>query len=280
MPRELSFAQLTSRSIMTTYHKVLWTPFVKALKAYEMLKPNDCVAVCVSGGKDSFLLAKLFAQLHEHSDFPFGLIFLSMNPGYTLADKQKVRDNALRLGIDLTYFDSDIYQITSSLSDGSPCYLCARMRRGALYAKAKELGANKIALAHHMNDVIETTLMSMFSGGQFETMMPKLKSANFPGMELIRPLYMVKEKDIINWKQHHGLDFIHCGCPRCASDFCPAEQRKTGNRAATKELIKELAKKNPYVEANIFNSLHNVNLDTLIGWKLNGQKHSFLDYYL
>ena len=267
------------QSIRKTYHKRLLTPFAKALKHYELLAPGDHVAVCISGGKDSFLMAKLFQEIKRHRKFDFSLTFLCMDPGYSEDNRRQIEETAEHLGVLVTFFSSEIFDIVFGI-DENPCYLCARMRRGHLYAKAKEAGCNKIALAHHYDDVIETTLMGMLYGAQFQTMMPKLRSTNFEGMELIRPMYLIREADVIAWGKANGLTFIQCACrftEQCAAQ--EGEGTSDSKRAETKRLIRELKKTNPYVESNIFNSTHNVNLSTVLGYKQNGVRHSFLEWY-
>lgn len=277
MPKELTRQQQIERSIIKTYRKQLWSPFVLAVKKYRLIQPNDKIAVCISGGKDSMILAKLMQELHRHSAVPFELKFLAMDPGYNAENRRKIVENAELLGIPLEIFDSEIFAAADMLAGESPCYLCARMRRGHLYAKAKELGCNKIALGHHMSDVIETTLMGMIYGGQVQGMLPRIKSANFEGMELIRPLYCVLEEDIIKWAQGNSLEFIACACrfsARTEDGFFSARKR-------VKQLIAELKKEeeSSNIESNIFQSIHNVQLDTLAGYKKEGEKFSFLDKF-
>lgn len=277
MPKELTRQQQIERSIIKTYRKQLWSPFVLAVKKYRLIQPNDKIAVCISGGKDSMILAKLMQELHRHSSVPFELKFLAMDPGYNAENRRKIIENAEILGIPLEIFDSEIFAAADMLAEESPCYLCARMRRGHLYAKAKELGCNKIALGHHMSDVIETTLMGMIYGGQVQGMLPRIKSANFEGMELIRPLYCVLEEDIIKWAQGNSLEFIACACrfsARTEDGFFSARKR-------VKQLIAELKKEeeSSNIESNIFQSIHNVQLDTLAGYKKEGKKFSFLDKF-
>ena len=272
MAKQLEKFQEIERSIITTYRKVIWSPFVLAVKKYGLIEKGDKIAVCISGGKDSMLLAKLMQQLQRHSEVPFELVFLVMDPGYQPANRQKIEDNARLMHIPITVYESDIFAAAETAAGDSPCYLCARMRRGHLYAKAKELGCNKIALGHHKSDVIETTLMGMLYGGQVQGMLPKLKSANFEGMELIRPLYCVLENDILRWKEYNGLDFIACACKFTES----VEQQENPNfsaRKRVKELIAELKKENPNVENNIFQSIHNVQLDTLVEYKQGGVRY-------
>ena len=277
MARELSRAEQIQRSIIKTYHKQLWTPFINALKQYELIAPGDKIAVCISGGKDSMLLAKLMQQLHRHSDVPFELEYLVMDPGYAPANRAKIEENAAALGVPVTIFESDIFAVANG-AEKNPCYLCARMRRGALYAKAQELGCNKIALGHHRDDVIETTVMAMFYGAQLQGMMPKLHSTNFPGMELIRPLYCVREEDIIAWAKHNELEFLQCAC-RFTERTATAGHENESKRKEVKNLIRTLRETNPDLESNIFHAIHAVNLDMFPGWKTKGEKHSFLENY-
>ena len=277
MARELSRAEQIERSIIKTYHKQLWTPFINALKQYELISPGDKIAVCISGGKDSMLLAKLMQQLHRHSDVPFELEYLVMDPGYAPANRAKIEENAEALGVPVTIFESDIFAVANG-TEKNPCYLCARMRRGALYAKAKALGCNKIALGHHRDDVIETTVMAMFYGAQLQGMMPKLHSTNFPGMELIRPLYCVREEDIVAWAKHNELEFLQCAC-RFTERAATAGHETESKRKEVKQLIRRLRETNPDLESNIFHAIHAVNLDMFPGWKTKGEKHSFLENY-
>lgn len=266
-------------SITKKFHRDLFSPFVRAINEYGLLQPNDKVAVCISGGKDSMLMAKLFQQLHRYTKFPFELVFLVMDPGYSPKNREVIERNAQILGIPITVFDSDIFESVFAI-EKSPCYICARMRRGHLYSKAKALGCNKIALGHHYDDVIETTLMSMLYGAQMQTMMPKVKSTNFENMQLIRPMYLIREVDIKRWRDYNNLRFIQCACK--FTDYCTAEGCKTSNtgskRKQVKELIAMLAKQNPQVEQNIFRSAENVNLSTVIAYKdKDGVKHRFDD---
>ena len=277
MARELSRAEQIERSIIKTYHKQLWTPFINALKQYELIAPGDKIAVCISGGKDSMLLAKLMQQLHRHSDVPFELEYLVMDPGYAPANRAKIEENAEILGVPVTIFESDIFAVASGAAK-NPCYLCARMRRGALYAKAQELGCNKIALGHHRDDVIETTVMAMFYGAQLQGMMPKLHSTNFPGMELIRPLYCVREEDVVAWAKHNELEFLQCAC-RFTERAATAGHETESKRKEVKQLIRRLRETNQDLESNIFHAIHAVNLDMFPGWKTKGEKHSFLETY-
>ena len=277
MARELSRAAQIERSIIKTYHKQLWTPFINALKQYELISPGDRIAVCISGGKDSMLLAKLMQQLHRHSDVPFELEYLVMDPGYAPANRAKIEENAEILGVPVTIFESDIFAVANG-AEKNPCYLCARMRRGALYAKAQELGCNKIALGHHRDDVIETTVMAMFYGAQLQGMMPKLHSTNFPGMELIRPLYCVREEDVIAWAKHNELSFLQCAC-RFTERTATAGHESESKRKEVKNLIRTLRETNPDLESNLFHAIHAVNLDMFPGYKTKGEKHSFLETY-
>ena len=266
------------RSIIKKFRKPIWRRFTKAIREYELVQDGDKIAVCISGGKDSMLMAKLFQELSRHGKKNFEVVFLVMNPGYNEINYQTIKDNAKILNVPITVFESDIFNIVAS-EEQSPCYLCARMRRGYLYSKAKELGCNKIALGHHYDDVIETILMGMLYGAQVQTMMPKLHSTNFEGMELIRPLYPIREADIIHWANYNDLHFIQCACrftEHCAS--CGGTE-KGSKRAEIKELIHELAQKDPVIEYNIFRSVENVNLNTVIGYKQDGVRHNFLDTY-
>ncbi len=266
------------RSIIKTYRKELWAKFVKALKEYNLLKENDNVMVCISGGKDSFLLAKLFQELKRHSDFPFEVHYVTMNPGYNDINFKKVLDNAKLLNIPLEVFDSDIFEIVKNQTEGSPCYLCARMRRGALYSHAKKIGCNKIALAHHFNDVIETSLLSMFYGSEIKTMVPKVHSENYPVIELIRPMYLIHEDNIINWKNYNGLSFINCACPLLEN--CDINDNNSSKRKMMKNLIKKLKLDNPNIDKNIFKSMSNINMSCILGYKdFKGNHHDFVDYY-
>ena len=266
------------RSIIKKFRKEIWRKFTRAVNEYGLIKDGDKIAVCISGGKDSMLMAKLFQELLRHGKKNFDLVFLVMNPGYNQINYETILNNAKLLEVPITVFQSEIFDIVAGEGD-SPCYLCARMRRGYLYSKAKELGCNKIALGHHYDDVIETILMGMLYGGQMQTMMPKLHSTNFEGMELIRPLYLVRETDIIHWANYNKLHFIQCACrftENCAS--CGGTE-KGSKRAEIKELIRQLAAKDPVIENNIFRSVENVNLSTVIAYKKDGVKHHFLDTY-
>ena len=269
------------KTIIKQYRKSIWRPFVKALNEYDMIRPGDEIAVCISGGKDSFLLAKCMQEILRHGKMEFGLHFLVMDPGYHPANRNLIEENAGIMGIPVQIFDSDIFDVVVDIKE-SPCYLCARMRRGWLYAKAKELGCNKIALGHHFDDVIETILMSMLYGAQVNTMMPKLHSTNFPGMELIRPLYFVKETDILDWKVYNKLRFLQCACrftEQIARERALEEEVHSSKRQEVKELIRELEKVNPNVAKNIFRSVENVNLDACIGYVKDGKRHHFLETY-
>ncbi|MDD6072478.1 MAG: ATP-binding protein [Clostridiales bacterium] len=268
------------RSIVKKFRKQIWRPFVKAINEYDMIQDGDKIAVCISGGKDSMLMAKLFQELERHGRKNFDVVFLVMNPGYNELNYQTILDNAKLLNVPITVFESDIFDtVAKDDIGGSPCYLCARMRRGHLYSRAKELGCNKIALGHHFDDVIETIVMGMLYGGQIQTMMPKLHSTNFEGMELIRPLYLVREENIKHWRDYNKLHFIQCACRFTESCASCGGTEKGSKRAEVKELIKELAEKDPVVEMNIFRSVENVNLNTVIAYKQDGEKHHFLDEY-
>ena len=266
-------------SIRKKFHKNIFSRFAKAINVYDLVQPNDKIAVCISGGKDSMLMAKLFQELKRHDKFPFELVFLVMDPGYNKINREMIEYNAKMMSVPITVFESTIFDSVYEI-DKSPCYLCARMRRGYLYSKAKELGCNKIALGHHYDDVIETILMGMLYGAQVQTMMPKLHSTNFEGMELIRPLYLVREEDIQHWRDYNRLEFIQCAC-RFTENCCTVYEdgSSESKRMEIKQLIAELKKVNPYVESNIFKSVENVNLSTIIAYKENGVKHHFLDTY-
>lgn len=271
-------AKDVERSIIKKFKKTIWRQFTKAINEYEMIKDGDKIAVCISGGKDSMLMAKLFQELERHGKKNFEVVFLVMNPGYNEVNYETIMNNAKILNVPITVFRTEIFDTVADITD-SPCYLCARMRRGHLYSKARELGCNKIALGHHFDDVIETIVMGMLYGAQIQTMMPKLHSTNFPGMELIRPLYLIREDDIIHWARYNDLHFIQCACrftENCAS--CGGTE-KGSKRAEIKELIHSLEKKNPYIAKNIFRSVENVNLNTVIAYKKAGVRHHFLDHY-
>lgn len=275
MGRELEKHELVERSIIKTYRKRIWNPFLIALKNYKLVNAGDKIAVCISGGKDSMLMAKLLQELHKYSEVPFELVYLVMNPGYNAENLKKIEDNAKLLHIPITVFETNIFSVADK-TEKSPCYLCARMRRGHLYKMAQDLGCNKIALGHHFNDVIETTLLGMFYGSQLQSMLPKLHSTNFEGMELIRPMYCIHEDAIIAWQKYNELEFIQCACR-----FTENCDNGTGDskRQEIKQLIKKLKKTNPNIEKSIFNSIHSVCLDTMAGYKSNGVEHSFLDNY-
>ncbi len=263
------------RSIIKKFRKELWCRFTKAVREYELIQDGDKIAVCISGGKDSMLMAKLFQELYRHGQQNFELVFLVMDPGYSEANYQKIMDNAALLEIPVTVFHSEIFEVVEN-EESSPCYLCARMRRGCLYSHAQELGCNKIALGHHYDDVIETILMGMLYGGQVQTMMPKLHSIHFEGMQLIRPMYLIREKDIIRWADYNDLHFLRCACRFTEK---AAIDEMDSKRADVKRLIAGLAREDPIVESNIFRSVENVNLDTVIAWKQDGVRHHFLDTY-
>lgn len=266
-------------SIRKKFHKQLFSRFARGINDYELVKPGDKIAVCISGGKDSMLMAKLFQELKRHNKFPFELVFLVMDPGYNEANRAVIEHNARLLGIPITVFETEIFDAVYNI-EKSPCYLCARMRRGYLYSKAKELGCNKIALGHHYDDVIETILMGMLYGAQVQTMMPKLHSTNFEGMQLIRPMYLIREADIKHWRDYNDLHFIQCACKftdTCTT--CRTDGTSVSKRMEIKNLIAELKKVNPHVESNIFRSVENVNLHTVIAYKKDGVKHSFLEGY-
>ena len=264
------------KSIIKKYRKEIWGRFVRAVKDYELIKENDRIMVCISGGKDSFLLAKCIQELKRHSKINFDAVYVVMNPGYKKENIDKIIENSKILNIDIEIFNSDIFAVAEKLNKEKPCYMCARMRRGYLYSKAKELGCNKIALGHHFDDVIETTLLSIFYGAEFKTMLPKLHSTNFKGLELIRPLYLVKENDIIAWKNFNNLKFLNCAC-----NFTEKinEDSELSKRIEVKNIIKYLKTKNKNIDFNIFNSTNNVNLNTILGYKKDGNQYTFLDDY-
>jgi len=266
------------RSLFKSHRKELWTPFLHGMRDYQLIRPGDRIAVCVSGGKDSTLLAVLFAALAKVTAIPFEARYICMDPGYKAEDRALIEGNAAVLGLPLHIFETNVFDAVLKASSNR-CYLCARMRRGHLYKEAQLIGCNKIALAHHFNDVVETTLMGMLYGAQIQTMMPKLRSKNFPRMELIRPMYLIKEKDVIAWRDRHGLDCLHCGCPVYGSCDLEAGGHGVSKRAEVKRLISELNKTHPNVEQCIFQSIHHVNLNTVIGYVRNGEKHLFTDDY-
>lgn len=264
------------RSIITKYRKDIWSKFMRAVSDYELIKENDNVMVCISGGKDSFLLAKCIQELTRHGKFKFNAHYVVMDPGYNEYNRKFIEDNAKTLNLPIEIFESDIFDVVSTVDSKSPCYLCARMRRGYLYNKAKELGCNKIALGHHFDDVIETSLLSMFYGSEVKTMMPKLHSDNYEGLELIRPLYLVKEDAIISWKKYNELTFINCACR--FTEGCSLINDGTSKRKEMKELIKTMRKTNPAVDQNIFKALGNINMNCILGYR-DTKLHSFLENY-
>ena len=271
---EITVKDNIENSIRTKFHKQLFTRFAQAIVAYDLLKPNDKVAVCMSGGKDSFLMAKLFQEIKRHNKFPFELVFLVMDPGYSKENRTQIERNAQLMNIPITIFETDIFENVFTI-EKSPCYLCARMRRGHLYHRAQELGCNKIALGHHYDDVIETILMGMLYGAQVQTMMPKIKSANFEGMELIRPMYFIREDDVKAWRDYHGLEFLRCAC-RFTEAGAASSGENAGKRQKVKALIRTLKQEDPEIEQNIFKSVENVNLSTIISYKDKaGVKHRF-----
>ncbi len=276
--KESDISKDVEQSLRKKFRKNIWCRFTKAINQYELVKEGDCIAVCISGGKDSMLMAKLFQELKRHNKFDFEVKFLVMDPGYSVANRTIIEENARKLNIPITIFESDIFESVYHV-EKSPCYLCARMRRGHLYSYAKELGCNKIALGHHYDDVIETILMGMLYGAQVQTMMPKLHSTNFEGMELIRPLYLIREDDIKAWRDYNGLHFIQCACKFTDTCTTCSNEENRSKRVEIKELIKEMKKTNPFVEGNIFKSVENVNLDTVIAYKTQGVRHNFLDQY-
>ena len=271
-------SQEIERSIIKKFRKTIWNRFIKGIKEYQLINAGDKIAVCISGGKDSMLMAKCMQHLQKYSEVPFEVEYLVMNPGYNEINKQKIIENSKTLDIPIKMFETKIFDVVADI-DNSPCYLCARMRRGYLYSHAKELGCNKIALGHHFDDVIETILMGMLYGGQVQTMMPKLHSTNFECMELIRPMYMVKEEDIIAWKLYNDLQFIQCAC-RFTENCTMCDNGGGGSkRQEMKELIKSFRKINPNIDSNIFRSVENVNLSTIISYHIGDEKHHFLDDY-
>lgn len=265
--------QEIERTIIKKFRKKLWCRFARSIDEYDLVSDGDKIAVCISGGKDSMLLAKLFQELHRHGRIHFELEFIVMNPGYNEKNIDLIKENLARLNIPAQIFESNIFDVVDDYGGASPCYLCARMRRGALYSKAQELGCNKIALGHHFNDVIETIMLNILYAGEYKTMMPKLKSENFEGLELIRPMYYVKEEDIIAWANYNHLTFINCACKMTA------RQSDSGKRKEIKTLIENLKRINENVDINILRSSENVNIDSIIGYKSNKEKVSFLDNY-
>ena len=275
--------QEIERSIIKKFRKDIYRLFTKAVRDYQLIKENDKIMVCISGGKDSFLLAKCIEELQKHGDIKFDVHYITMNPGYNEINKKKIEENAKILHIPLEMFNSDIFAIANKLNHENPCYLCARMRRGYLYSKAEELGCNKIALGHHFDDVIETTLLSMFYGAEIKTMLPKLHSDNFKGLELIRPLYLVKEYSIKAWMKYNNLEFINCACPlteNCVIDSdLVDDDSEVGRRQAMKILIRKLRKEGKNIDNNIFTALNNINMNCILGYKKDGKYTSFLDEY-
>ena len=276
MSRELNPVQHMEQRLLTDLRVPIWRPFMRAIRDYRLLSPGDRVAVCISGGKDSMLLAVLMRLLQRHSETPFEAVYLIMDPGYSPENRRRAEENAKRLEVPYTLFESDVFE-GANAQDEHPCFLCARMRRGCLYGRARDLGCNKIALGHHFDDVIETTLMAMLYGGQIQAMPPMLQAKNFPGMALIRPLYRVREADILAWRDAFGLEFLRCACRLSES---AALDETASKRQEIKRLIADLHRTNPKVEQNIFNSIHRVQLDTLVGWKQRGEEHSFLELQL
>lgn len=278
MERQMDECQKIERSIIKKYRKQLWTPFIVAVKRYELIQAGDKIAVCISGGKDSMLMAKLMQELQRHSEVPYELEFLVMDPGYNTRNRQKIESNAAVMNIPITVFETNIFDVANQ-AEKNPCYLCARMRRGHLYKKAQQLGCNKIALGHHFNDVIETTVMSMFYGSQLQAMPPKLHSTNFPGMTLIRPLYCIREEDILAWCRYNNLEFIQCACRFTENMTVSACGSSSSKRQETKLLLRQLRQTNPNIENSIFRSIHAVALDTMPGFKSERQEHSFLERF-
>ena len=264
-------------SIITKYKKTLFHRFIGAVKDYRLISPGDRIAVCISGGKDSMLLAKLMQELSIHGDYPFEMEFIVMDPGYTKVNRQKIIDNAKLMNIPVKIFDTDIFSSVVNI-EKNPCYLCARMRRGHLYKQAQMLGCNKIALGHHFDDVVETILMGMLYGAQVQTMMPRIKSTNFTGMELIRPMYYIREKDIISWRNYNHLDFLQCAC-RFTEKNAMSDGIGNSKRQEIKKLIADMKKVNPQVDINIFRSVENVNLSTIIGYHKENEEHCFLENF-
>lgn len=274
MKDQEDFSKQVEESIRKKFHKEIFSKFCKAINKYDLISPNDKIAVCISGGKDSMLMAKLFQELKRHNKFHFELVFLVMNPGYNQKNIEKIQKNAQIMNIPITIFETNIFENVYYI-DKSPCYICARMRRGHLYNKAKELGCNKIALGHHFDDVIETILMGILYSGQFQTMMPKLHSTNFEGMTLIRPMYLIREKDIIRWRDYNGLQFLQCACKFTEE---VKNENISSKRQKVKQLIARISSEDPEIEGNIFSSVENVNLSTIISYKdKSGAVHNFLD---
>ncbi len=278
MPKEMTAGELAERSLITKYRKTIWNRFIGGCKDYELIKPGDRIAVCISGGKDSMMLAKCMQHLQKYSDFPFEVEYLVMDPGYSPPNRELIERNARTLELPIRIFESPIFGVVDEVEGGSPCYLCARMRRGYLYKEAQALGCNKIALGHHFNDVIETTLMSILYGAEIKTMLPKLHSTNFAGMELIRPLYLVREEDIISWGKYNNLHFLQCACRFTERT---EHHEEDSARREMKRLIAEMKQHNKNVDINIFRSMHNVNLATAVGYRMgdDDELHSFLEKY-
>ena len=266
------------KSIQQTFHRTLWSKFAKAVITYDLVSPGDKIAVCISGGKDSMLMAKLFQEMKRHDKINFEPVFLVMDPGYSPENRMLIEKNAASLSVPITIFETDIFRSVYNV-DKNACYLCARMRRGHLYKTAKDMGCNKIALGHHFDDVIETTLMSMLYGGQVRTMMPKLHSDNFESMEIIRPMYLIREKEILKWRDHNDLHFIECACRFTEACSTCAPEETVSKRQEIKQLIARLKKTNPQVEKNIFRSVENVDLNAVIKFKYKNEVHNFLDLY-
>ena len=278
MGRELKRIEIIERSIIKKYRKDIWNPFIIAIKKYKLVNAGDKIAVCISGGKDSMLMAKLLQELHKYSQVPFELEYVVMDPGYNKINRKQIENNAELLHIPIKIFETDIFDVANKTVK-SPCYLCARMRRGHLYKIAQDLGCNKIALGHHFDDVIETTLIGMFYGSQLQSMPPKLHSTNFEGMELIRPMYCIHESAILSWKRYNNLEFIQCACRFTENIHNSQDGVGSSKRQEIKQLIKTLKMTNPNVDKSIFNSIHSVCLDTMVGYKSKGVEHSFLDDY-
>ena len=276
--KELTYAQTVERSLMKRFRKDIWSKFIVALKRYQLVEEGDKIAVCISGGKDSMLLAKLMQMLHKFSEVKFDVIYLCMDPGYNKKNREQIEKNAKLLDIPIEFFETDIFDNVANI-EKSPCYLCARMRRGFLYNEAQKRGCNKIALGHHFSDVIETTIMGMLYGAQIQGMVPKLRSQNFEGMQLIRPMYCINEDAILAWKNYHDLHFLQCACRFTEQCALKEDEISPSARLEVKKLIKELAKTIPEVEHHIFKSIHNVNVDTLVGYKLDGQEYDFCQIY-
>ena len=276
MPRDLDRCELIERSIVKKYRKELWAPFVTAIKKYGLIAPHDRICVCISGGKDSMLMAKLFQMLLRVTEVPFECEYMVMDPGYNPENRRKIEENAALLRIPVRFFETNIFDVANH-TEKNPCYLCARMRRGYLYRFARELGCNKIALGHHFNDVIETTVMAMFYASLLQGMMPKVKSKNFEGMQLIRPMYRIHEEDIVSWQRYGGLEFIRCACRFTEKSAAEGTEENTSKRKETKDLLARLKKTNPDIEKSVFNAIHAVCIDTFPGWKEGTTEHSFLE---